>query len=63
MVDLGVVAKADDRLREDWALVEGLLPVGWQSKARELGALRRARGVGDAAILLRVLFIHPKNRS
>ena len=58
MGDLGVVAEADDRLREDWALVEGLLPVGWQGKARELGALRRARGVADAAILLRVLFIH-----
>ena len=58
MGDLGVVAEADDRLREDWALVEGLLPVGWQSKARELGALRRTRGVADAAILLRVLLIH-----
>ena len=58
MGDLGVVAEADDRLREDWALVQGLLPVGWQGKARELGALRRTRGVADAAILLRVLLIH-----
>jgi len=58
MGDLGAEAEADDRLREDWALVQGLLPVGWQGKARELGALRRTRGVADAAILLRVLLIH-----
>ena len=36
MGGLGAVAEADDRLREDWALVEALLPVGWEDKAREL---------------------------
>jgi hypothetical protein len=32
--------------------------VGWQDKARELGALRRCRQFADAATLLRVLLIH-----
>ena len=36
MGGLGAVAAADGRLREDWALVEALLPVGWEDKAREL---------------------------
>jgi Transposase DDE domain len=45
-------------LEEDWTLVESLLPQGWQAKARELGALRRTRGVSDAGVLLRVLLIH-----
>lgn len=47
-----------ERLEEDWTLVESLLPQGWQAKARELGALRRTRGVSDAGVLLRVLLIH-----
>lgn len=47
-----------ERLEEDWALVQDLLPAGWQDKARELGALRRGRGITDAATLLRVMLIH-----
>jgi len=43
---------------EDWAAVERLLPDQWQAKARELHALRRTRGVADAATLLRVMLIH-----
>lgn len=43
---------------EDWALVERLLPEGWERQARELGALRRAKGFGDAQALLRTLLIH-----
>ena len=61
MVDVqtpDVVSHAPQRLQEDWAVIESLLPQGWQSKARELGALRRARGVADEATLLRVLLIH-----
>jgi transposase len=58
MSDGGAGVSADERLQEDWALVQDLLPVGWQGKARELGALRRTRGVADAGTLLRVLFIH-----
>jgi Transposase DDE domain len=58
MSDCGAGVAADERLQEDWALVQDLLPVGWQDKARELGALRRTRGIADAGTLLRVLFIH-----
>jgi hypothetical protein len=43
---------------EDWAIVQRLLPAGWQAQAKALGALRRCRGFGDAATLLRVLLIH-----
>jgi len=32
--------------------------VGWEQAAREQGALRRARGISDAATLLRVLLVH-----
>ncbi len=48
------------RLRrlEDWAVVMRFLPTGWQEAAGRLGALRRARGVGDAEALLRTLLIH-----
>ena len=43
---------------EDWAVVERILPEGWQLQARELGALRRCRGFHDASSLLRVMLIH-----
>jgi hypothetical protein len=43
---------------DDWMIVQRLLPVGWQDKARETGALRRCREFPDAAMLLRVLLIH-----
>jgi hypothetical protein len=43
---------------EDWEIVQRMLPAGWQTKAKELGALRRCRGFADAATLLRVLLIH-----
>jgi Transposase DDE domain len=46
------------RLDEDWQIVERALPAGWQAKARELGALRRTRGIKDASHLLRVMLIH-----
>jgi Transposase DDE domain len=42
----------------DWQIVERALPAGWQAKARELGALRRTRGIKDASSLLRVMLIH-----
>lgn len=44
--------------KSEWALVTGLLPKGWRDKARELGALRRARGITDAEMLLRALLVH-----
>lgn len=45
-------------LNEDWRIIESLLPQDWERQARELGALRRARGVADAGALLRVMLIH-----
>jgi len=35
-----------------------LLPEGWESKAKELGALKRARGIKSAEELLRLIFIY-----
>ena len=43
---------------EDWEVVQRVLPDGWESQARALGALRRCRAFRDAATLLRVLFMH-----
>jgi hypothetical protein len=43
---------------EEWGLVCALLPEGWQVKARELGAVRRLRGIGSVETLLRILFMH-----
>lgn len=50
----------DARVQEldDWPLVCQLLPPGWQEQALVLGALRRARGFPDAAVLLRTLLVH-----
>lgn len=45
-------------LGEDWAVIERVLPEGWQQAAREAGALRRTRGFDSPATLLRVLLIH-----
>lgn len=42
----------------DFAYMLTLLPSGWQEKAKELGALRRRRGIPDAETLLRLLLIH-----
>jgi hypothetical protein len=51
---------SDARVQEldDWPLVCQLLPPGWQEQAFHLGALRRARGFPDAAVLLRTLLVH-----
>jgi hypothetical protein len=43
---------------DDWPLVCSLLPPDWPEQARLLGALRRARGFPNAAILLRTLLVH-----
>jgi len=43
---------------DNWSIVQRLLPVGWQEKARALGALQRQRNFSDAAMLLRVLLVH-----
>lgn len=43
---------------DDWQVVCQLLPQGWEEAARRFGALRRARGIPNANVLLRVLMIH-----
>ncbi|MGC9260760.1 MAG: hypothetical protein ACP5I8_11895 [Phycisphaerae bacterium] len=46
------------RADEQWELLSGLLPDGWEAKARDLAAIRRVRGVKDAPTLLRMLLLH-----
>lgn len=46
---------------DDWGILSSFLPEGWQQKARECGALTRARGVGGPEALLRILLIHVAN--
>lgn len=43
---------------EEWAVLTRFLPEGWRELARETGAIRRARGITDPDILLRVLLLH-----
>lgn len=45
-------------MEEEWAIVRQLLPEGWEAKARELGAVKRLRGVADVETLLRILLLH-----
>lgn len=44
--------------KEDFEIVRRFLPTGWEAQAKQLGALRRARGFADAERLLRTLLIH-----
>ncbi len=46
---------------EDWGVLCSFLPHGWEQKARDCGALARARGVSGPEALLRVLLIHIAN--
>ena len=46
---------------DDWSILSSFLPKGWQQKARECGALRRARGIAGPDALLRILLIHIAN--
>ena len=43
---------------DDWQVICQLLPEGWEEAAHRLGALRRARGIPNANVLLRVLMAH-----
>ena len=43
---------------EEWVTVTSFLPIGWQDKAKELGALIRRRKIDNPDTLLRVLLIH-----
>jgi len=46
---------------DEWHVIEGLLPWGWNEAARERGAFRRARYTADPAALLRLLLFHAVN--
>lgn len=46
------------RVMDDFDYLVSFLPPEWESKAKDLGALRRCRKVDDARTLLRVLLIH-----
>lgn len=45
-------------VRDEWPMIRELLPEGWEQKARELGAVRRLRGVSSVEKLLRMLLMH-----
>jgi hypothetical protein len=42
----------------DWAVIESLLPVGWEDAAREQRAFRRSRYLESPAAVLRLLLFH-----
>jgi hypothetical protein len=46
---------------DDWEVLRSFLPEGWEQRARECGALTRARGIASADALLRLLLIHVAN--
>jgi hypothetical protein len=48
----------EELMAEDWAVIEGMLPDGWEQKAEELGAWERVRGFRSKEVLLRTLLIH-----
>jgi hypothetical protein len=61
----GILATMDTIARKrildvdaEWELVKGLLPSGWQEKAKALGAVRRLRGIRSVEALLRILLVH-----
>jgi len=43
---------------EEWQIISRFLPEDWHETARSCGALTRARNVGDADTLLRLIFLH-----
>lgn len=45
-------------IEQDWDVVTSMLPTNWQSKAKELGAVRRLRGFESVEAMLRVMLIH-----
>lgn len=55
----GLTALELTDIGNDWEVIRHVLPAHWESKARELGAVRRQlRGFEDVASVLRVLLIH-----
>jgi hypothetical protein len=56
--DEHLVAGEVASIEQDWGVVTTMLPADWQSKAKELGAVRRLRGFASAEAMLRVMLIH-----
>ena len=54
----GKMSEWEELIAEDWAMIEGLLPDGWEAKAEELGAWERLRCFRNKEVLLRTLLIH-----
>ena len=48
----------DALVAQDWDIVKNLLPGDWEESARQCGALRRARKVESAEVLLRLILLH-----
>jgi hypothetical protein len=49
--------------RDEWRIIEALLPATWRQAARDLKAFRRARYMSDPETLLRLLLFHAVNDS
>lgn len=43
---------------EDWQVLLGLFPAGWEQEGRSSGAIRRLRGFASVEALLRTLLLH-----
>lgn len=56
--DEHLVAGEVASIEQDWGVVTTMLPADWQSKAKELGAVRRLRGFASVEAMLRVMLIH-----
>jgi hypothetical protein len=47
---------------EDWSVLTGLFPEGWQQEAVRTGAVERLRGFSSPDTLLRTLLLHCRQR-
>ena len=45
-------------LREDWQVLQGLFPAGWEELGRSTGAISRLRGFNSLGDLFRTLLLH-----
>ena len=45
-------------LAEEWAILASLLPAGWESLAKQCGAIQRSRGISSPTALLRIILLH-----
>jgi len=43
---------------DNWEIIARFLPPDWDTQARQLGAIRRARYNSDPSVVLRILLLH-----